>query len=417
MKINKIRIDGYKNINDTTIQFNGLNALIALNNYGKSNFLEAVKFSIIFIKASNKYKAKLMESRDSVPINIYSAEKNFLFEIEFLYKEKIVNYFFSFEWVKSDNKGKRIVKEELRIKGIRDTKPSSYIKRNITKKQYKPSKTGRCDRAIRIEKNGLIINKLLNYDDLFYWDVVQEINNFDFAFVPMYNIDKYFTPNFVLRDDDNEATETPNIASFFYDFRKKEQDKYEILENSILDLLPDIEYIKPVQFNFKSNETTPKDIPFEVPEKLYDIRVKIRTNNQETSINNISIGSKRIFHILATSIIADYTGVQLITYEEIENSIHPALLQRLLVIISELTENTQILITSHSPHLVKYLDIDNIYIGIPNQKGLAYFKKIRKSKHNKFIQYANDSESSLGDFIFDMLVEGFEEDSFWNEFI
>lgn len=416
MKVNKIRIDGYKNINDTTIQFNGLNALIALNNYGKSNFLEAIEFSIDFIKASNKYKTKLMESRDSVPINIHSAEKNFLFEIEFFHKEEIINYSFAFEWIKSESKGKRIVKEELKIKGIGDTKPSSYIKRNITTKQYKPSKTGRCDKTIKIEKNGLIINKLLNYDDLFYLNVVQEINNFEFHFIALYNIDKYFTPGFIFSDEDSEVTEVPNIARFFYEFSKQNKDKYEILKNSILDLLPDIEYIKPIQFDLKSNEG-PKNVPFEVPEKLYDIRVKIRTNNQETSVKNISIGSKRIFHILTTAIVADYSGTQLITYEELENSIHPALLQRLLIIISELTENTQILITSHSPHLVKYLDIDTIYIGIPNREGLAYFKKIRKSKQNKFIQYANDSESTLGDFIFDMLVEGFEDESFWNDFI
>jgi predicted ATPase len=417
MKIRKIRIDGYKNINNTTIDFNGINALIALNNYGKSNFLEAIEFAIDFVKASNKYKSKLMERRDSVPINIHSEEKNFLFEIEFLLKNEIVNYLFSFEWVKSKNKGKRIVKEELKIKEIADNKPSTYIKRNITTKQYKPSKTGRCDKAIRIEEMGLIINKLLNYDELFYLDTVNQINNFEFDFIALYNIDKYFTPGFILNNEDSEVTEVPNIAKFFYEFSKQNEDKYEILKNSIIDLLPDIEYIKPVQIDLKSGNNTSKNIPFEIPEKFYDIRIKIRTNNQETSVKNISVGSKRIFHILTTAIISDFTGTQLITYEEIENSIHPALLQRLLIIISELTENTQILITSHSPHLVKYLDLNNIHIGIPNQEGLASFKKIRKSKQNKFLQYANDSESTLGDFIFDMLVESLEEESFWNEFI
>lgn len=418
MKVRKIRIDGYKNINDTTIEFNGINALIALNNYGKSNILEAIEFAINFIKASNKHKSKLMERRDSVPINNNSADKNFLFEIEYLLKKEVVCYTFSFEWIKSENKGKRIVKEELRIKRESDTKPSSYIKRNITKKQYKPSKTGRCDKSISIEKNGLIVNKLLNYDELFYLNVVREINNFEFDFIALYNIDKYFTPGFIFNDNDNdsETTEVPNVPRFFYEFSKQNNDKYEILKNSILDLLPDIEYIKPIQFDLKSNDA-PKNIPFEVPEKLYDIRIKIRTNNQETSVKNISTGSKRIFHILTTAIIADYTGAQLITYKEIENSIHPALLQRLLIIISELTENTQILITSHSPHLIKYLDLQNIHIGIPNREGLAYFKQIKTSKQNKFIQYANDSESTLGDFVFDMLVEGFEDESFWNEFI
>ena len=58
-----------------------------------------------------------------------------------------------------------------------------------------------------------------------------------------------------------------------------------------------------------------------------------------------------------------------------------------------------------------------LYIGIPNKDGFAYFKKVKKTKQRRLMSYAKDSESSLGDFIFDMLIEGFDEDSFWNDFI
>lgn len=424
MKVLKIKIDGYKNILNTTIVFNGLNALIALNNYGKSNYFEAIEFADYFIQSSNKVKSKLMQSQNNIPINKVTAGKNFSFEIEYETKinkiENIVNYSFAFEWIKQNNKGKRVVKEELKIKEKNDTKFTTFVNRTLTDKLYKSSKTGRCDKDININSNALIINKLNNFDDLYYFQIIQEINSFNFDFITLNNINKYFSPTFSTIINDAqilEMSEVPNIAKLFYDFSTKKKKEYELLENSIKDLLPDIEYIKPILLNFRSRTSISDDIPFEIPEKIYDIRVKIKSNNQDTSVNSLSEGSKRIFHIIATAIIADFSGTQLLAYEELENSIHPALLQRLLLIISELTNNTQMIITSHSPHLVKYLDLNDVYIGIPNTQGLAYFKKIKKAKQNKLIKYAKDTESTLGDFIFDMLVEGFDDDSFWKEFI
>ncbi len=425
MKIIKIRIDGFKNIDNTTIDFTGINALIALNNYGKSNIFEAIDFANDFIQSNEKIKSNQMQFQNSVPINIAKADSNFEFEIEYVTMfnntKTFVNYLFSYEWIKQNNKGKRIVKERLKIKGVIELKPTTYIDRNITNKFYKPSNTGRCDKKIEIGNNMLIVNKLKNFDDLFFLQIVEEINSFDFNFFTLYNIDRYFVPssNVVVNDGGKTVDnyESPNISKFFYEFSNNEKNKYELLINSIIDLLPEIEYIKPIQIDFRSETINLKNIPFEIPEKIYDIRVKIKTNNQETSVKNLSEGSKRIFHIIASAIIANQKGTQILAFEELENSIHPALLQKLLTIILEVTENTQILITSHSPHLIKYLDLNDIYIGIPNKEGIAYFRQIKKIKQKKLTKYAKDSEASLGDFIFDMLIEGFDNDSFWNEFI
>jgi predicted ATP-dependent endonuclease of OLD family len=214
-------------------------------------------------------------------------------------------------------------------------------------------------------------------------------------------------------------SEVPSIANFFYLLKKEDTDKYELLINTIQDLLPDIEYINPIEIDLKEKSSGKKSkfIPFVLPEKVYDIRVKIKTNNQETSVKNLSTGSRRIFYVLASALISDMSDNKLLCFEELENSIHPALLQRLLMLIAELTPNTKVLITSHSPHLVKYLSLDDILIGIPNCEGLASFKRIKKSKQKKLISYAKDAETNIGDFVFDMLIEGFEDSSFWNDFI
>lgn len=427
MKISSIKIAGYKNVDDTTIDLGRFNALVALNNYGKSNLIEAIDFSIDFIKSSNKTKESMMRNMQSIPINTITAGKDFIFEISFdsVFENEIceVNYSYSFEWIKKDNKGCKIVSETLKIKKEKDVKYSTYINRKDSKQLYLTTKTGRCDRKIVIDDNNLIINKLGNFDDLFYLEIIKEINEIKLSSFALDDIDNHFSTGYVMSqvlgsEEKPTMSEIPCIADLFFMLKKDYKNKYDLLISSIKDLLPDIEYIEPIEIDFKKRaKLNSKFVPFDLPEKVYDIRVKIKTNNQETSVKNLSSGSKRIFYILVSAIVADFSKSNLLCFEELENSIHPALLQRLLVIISQLTENTPVLITSHSPYLVKYLNLNDIFIGIPNKDGIASFRRIKKSKQNKLIQYAKDSESNIGDFVFDMLISGFNDDDIWNDYI
>ena len=70
-----------------------------------------------------------------------------------------------------------------------------------------------------------------------------------------------------------------------------------------------------------------------------------------------------------------------------------------------LTEKTKIITSSHSPYLIQYLDTNKIKIGIPNNEGLAIFKEIKKSKFNKVIKIAEEEGISVGDLIFDRVIE------------
>lgn len=44
MKIQIILIDGFKNLSNVKITFDNITALVALNNFGKSNVLECIDF-------------------------------------------------------------------------------------------------------------------------------------------------------------------------------------------------------------------------------------------------------------------------------------------------------------------------------------------------------------------------------------
>lgn len=104
MKIIEIACGGFKNLGNTTINFteNQITAVIAPNNFGKSNLLECLNFAIDFILAPSRDRKKMMGFIPAIPINKSLENENFKFEITFEYRfnDEIltVNYSFSFAW-------------------------------------------------------------------------------------------------------------------------------------------------------------------------------------------------------------------------------------------------------------------------------------------------------------------------------
>ena len=154
-----------------------------------------------------------------------------------------------------------------------------------------------------------------------------------------------------------------------------------------------------------AEEEDNKDLPFRLPETFYDVRVKERYNNQYTSINRISSGSKKIFFILTLVIAAEINKIPLVLLEELENSVHPRLLQNLLTAIVQLAGETKVLITSHSPYLVKYLEPTKMKFGIPTEQGVADFRSLKPNKVAKVLKNASAEEVSVGEYMFEMLLD------------
>lgn len=427
MLIKKIRMNGFKNISNTLIKFSDVTALVSLNNYGKSNILDCMEFSEKFIKANNKLKTKMMSDPDRLPINKKIANSDFSFEIEFetvLNKNKYeVEYMYCFEWIKDiESKGKRVKKEVLKVKNLdKGTKPqySKYIERTLEKATYRSTAEGRSKIEIDIPQNELLINKLLNNSDLFYIDIIREINelNFDtnvymdtddvFRTIGI-NSEKVYDPTCL--DQKNGC----NLAQVVHYLRENYIEKYEMLINSFKILIPNIEEIEPLCLDLKKDvpdKSNIKKLPFKIPEKIYDIRIKENYNNQSTSFHNLSSGSKRIFLLLTSAILSEINNVSLIAFEELENSIHPYLFQRFIIILTQIVKNCRILVTSHSPYLIQYLNLEKIYIGLPSKEGVAQFKKIKRQFEKNIYKIATEEELSIGDYIFDLLLDSYSDNT------
>ena len=61
---------------------------------------------------------------------------------------------------------------------------------------------------------------------------------------------------------------------------------------------------------------------------------------------------------------------------------------------------------SHSPYLIQYVNTEDIYIGKPNDRGIADFSKIDGHKIKQLLKDASDSSESVGSYIFDLLSGG-----------
>jgi len=428
MKIDKIIIGGYTNIQHVELTLNGLTALTAPNNYGKSNILAAVRFATDFISSSPSEKSEMMNFRPAISINSTIATMPFTFvmegRLEHEGKEVVYDYGFSFEWAKSDSmdKGAKITEEHLRLKQVDDKRYTSYILRTRPDRtKHLATPKGRCVSPITILSNQLALNKMASYDSLFYVDVLKMLNN-----IQVKNVNTLIDPDsfFALSPQNDSVNgysvnfpERSNAGFFIYSLKQLQPEKYELLKDAIMNLLDDVEDFEPIKVNIrKENETTVDKVPYQASDVLYDIRVKERFNNQHTSISRISSGSKRIIYVLALTLAGSINQIPLITFEELENSVHIRLLENLLEAVLQLSGETKILITSHSPYLVKYLSAENIYLGMPNSNGLADFRQLRAKKIKKAIRMASSEELTLGEYLFELMLDADGNSDWLNEY-
>lgn len=339
-----------------------------------------------------------MSLKTFLPINTSTYNRPFLFEISGLLNDEATEfrYSYSFQW------GGSILSEQLLVKEQNSKRYKTYIARDKAKEAfYVPSSESRCTKPLDLTGSMLALNKLTNFDDLFYVATLRQIEGIDIRVVDtLKSPDTYF----VMSERGSHATEystsfptAETSAYFIFSLKMLHPDLYAMLCDATMQLLPNIEDIDAVEINIGDRNKT--------DDKLYDIRIKERYNIGYTSINRFSSGSKKILYLLALTIAADINDIALITFEELENSVHPRLLQNLLIIMDTFAGNTKIITTSHSPYLIKYLSPEQIYLGIPTDKGVAEFHKLKPTKVKNLMRRASSEEVSLGEYLFEMMLD------------
>lgn len=422
MKIQTVLIDGFKNLSNVKINFDNITALVSLNNFGKSNVLTAIDFGLTFIKGTPENKANMMANSDLIPINNYMLGRNYKFEMELLTTlnsvEYRILYGYEFSWKYDENTHPYIVSEHLKIRlEDKGQKYTRLINRNSENAQYKSSETGRCSSRINVEPAELVVNKLRAYDEIFYAEIIKKMNNMRFYMENNLDAKSFYQPDPIIRKGlEGIAIDAENLPRVIYQLHEKEPDKFALLKAVYKELFPDIEdiIVKQYKINAGDNASLPSDVPFIITNAIHVLFVKDKNLKHPINFAMMSDGAKRVFMILTRIILANVANVSLIAIEEPENSVHPSLFQAYIQIVSQLLDDCKVIITSHSPYIVSYLEPSWIHVGVNEQPGIAKFFTFKKSGQRLLQQDAADFKMSTGDYLFSMLAD---EESNWGEYL
>lgn len=422
MKIQAVLIDGFKNLSNVKIGFDNITALVALNNFGKSNVLAAIDFGLKFIKATVEDKADMMANSNLIPINSYMFGRNYKFQMEILTElddiEYRVLYGYEFVWKCDENTEPYIVSEYLRIRPEdKGQKYTQLINREGEKALYKSSETGRCSSKINVDLTELVVNKLRAYDEIFYAEIIKKMNSMRFYMENNLDAKSFYQPDPIIRKGLEDMTvDAESLPRVIYQLQEKNPNKFELLKEVYKDLFPNIEDIIVKQYKINGGDSgkLPADAPFIIANAIYVLFVKDKNLIHPIDFAMMSDGAKRVFMILARIILANEGNVSLIAIEEPENSVHPSLFQAYIQIISQLLDNCKIIITSHSPYVVSYLEPSWIHVGVNRQPGIAEFFTFKKTGQRLLQQDAADFKMSTGDYLFSMLAD---EECDWEDYL
>lgn len=414
MKIQAVLIDGFKNLSNVKISFDNITALVALNNFGKSNVLSGIDFGLDFIKASIEDKKDMMSNSNLIPINCSMIGRNYKYEMEVSAyidtEEYIIQYGYEFEWKDSEDKEPRIVSEFLKAKlNEKGQKFTQLINRTIDTALYKSSETGRCSSNIKVENAELVANKLRAYDELYYAQIITKLNGMKIYMENNLDAKSFYQPDPIIRKGfENEMINADNLPRVIFNLEKKNPDKYALLKYVYFQLFPDIEdvIVKEYKINgLTNNEELPENLPFVFSNNYHVLFVKEKNLANPVNFSMMSDGAKRVFMILTKIIVSSVSNISLIAIEEPENSVHPGLFQAYIQIISQLLDDCKVIITSHSPYIISYLNPSWIHVGMNRKAGVAEFFTFKKSGQKQLENDAAGFNMSMGDYLFSMLAD------------
>lgn len=394
MIIDSFIIEGISNIGHLRLDVGEMNALIAPNGYGKSNVVSAISFGLMFLNTNEETRRQMLRSR-YLPINFSMQEKKFHFEvygrIERDERTEMVQYGYECQWAEGVVPG-YVLSEWLKIKAENEQRYRQMVnRRDGYYCMIVPSATGRCNKPFAATPQQPVLPAIAS-GGLFLSDLAKEICDIRIPNLnTLDNPESYFS---VEGGNGISMLGGMTLSEYIYQMKETDADSFSVLSDGISQLIPGIVSFEPDEITLSDGRS-----------KVYDIRVQEIHNSQPTSIRLLSSGSKRMIFLFTLCMAARNQNIPMIMVEEPENSVHPRLMENLLLTLQAYASNTKILMTSHSPYLMRYMQPDQMYFGLPMNDGLAHFKKVNPSKLKYLYKYAGDMELTFGEFMFDFMLD------------
>lgn len=298
---------------------------------------------------------------------------------------------------------------------------TAYLKRD--KGQYRAGKTKTGFRKIALTEDVLAVDIISSFDDVEITSVIRKIKKLGYRMCNTLELDRSFRPNPIefefdaksaLAFDDDDIPRALSVLS------KERPEQFNLFIETIYDLFPEFEQVELSAYSLKGKsqafkayvvassedevvEAAPEELPYHVKDELYRLIIRSKYLNQPISMEHMSTGTKRVFWLIANAVFGGSYHTNILGVDEIETSIHPKMIRRLLEALSDILEETSMIVTSHSPYLIQYLKPESIYVGVPNDSGVATFRRIHPSKVKNLISTTRELETSVGEYLFELM--------------
>ncbi len=324
--LSKLRVQHYKSLFDTEVDLEPLTVFIGPNGSGKSNICESIAVLSNFIQKlidtkSNKQIITLFsDSLKSLSRNQPSIESKFWHGKQD-YLSFAISYLTTTKTTASE-KAQKILDISFNL---------NYPERKI--------QVDNCDNSIDfICKTANPLREFLvsnQYSNSSLFQAIKKVNVYDFA--PIYLSSKTSSGGSMDRTGQG-------IANTLLDILLANRDSFDELQERLTQLVPNI---KKIVLPRGENQT-------------FSLELVDRYSEHHIPASDISDGTLRILGFL-TALYQENTP-SIICFEELENGVHPWLLHKMMELLKIVSTQgiigkpVQVLITTHSPVLLNYVE-------------------------------------------------------------
>ncbi|MFW6281724.1 MAG: AAA family ATPase [bacterium] len=397
MPVKKIKVSNFKVFDNLEIELNDFNVLIGANASGKSSFIEIFNFlrniiesgleNAISLEGGVEY-LKNIKLENEIPVSLeiviepfFNREQKFKDNGDILYR-RLTEIKYSFSLLLSDELDDsqynyRIIKDNLEINFI-------YYNRNSN-----GSKTSRGEVKIQLEIKDECPEIKIEENDL---NIPEDLKLTGDKILPVFFREMKLSRHKLILETPLAEIIEPSLRDFIkgisiYDINpglpKKAAPvtgKTELEENaSNLSLV--LKNILDNKNKRRQFTNILKDIlPFveEIDVEKYPDRsllLKLRETYNKNNFIPASLISDGTINITALIVALYFEEDNLAIIEEPERNIHPHLISKMVEMVSDASRKKQIIITTHNPEMIKYIDLEHLYLIHRAKNGFSFITK------------------------------------------